>query len=73
MLFPDHDVLISSDSEGNSYAQLVEGSISVSSFVDSRWGPDIRYNKLTPELAAQGYTEEDIDPNAEPCFVIYPD
>jgi hypothetical protein len=53
----DDLVILSRDSEGNNYSPLAEWSL-------SKYSPahgEASIRELTPELIAQGWTEEDVD------------
>lgn len=56
---PEREVVMSSDSEGNSYSPL--SSISTASYVpDSTWSGEVHLEELDDELRKQGYSEEDV-------------
>lgn len=70
----DDDVIImSSDSEGNSYHPLSEEGVSVGVYAwDGEYEGDIGIRKLTPELEEAGYSEEDVMEDGISCIVLWP-
>ena len=64
------EVVISSDGEGNSYDIL--RSIEKGTFEKEDYDIRIGLEKLTPELAEQGYSEDDVLTNGSPCLILYP-
>jgi hypothetical protein len=68
---PDLPVILSRDEEGNGYRPLADVSTGNNSF-DPGWDGDMHLLHLTPELEAEGYGEEDVDPDGVPCIVLYP-
>ena len=67
----DLQVLLSSDSEGNSFRKLEIGGISHASASDiESFDIDVGIPKLTLELQQQGYTTDDVYDNQ--VIVLYP-
>lgn len=69
---PDRLVVISRDPEGNGFEAL--GEVEAMAF-DQRFGGEVRYEKLTPELEELGYSSEDIardDGFFTPAVVLWP-
>lgn len=64
------DIIISSDSEGNSYDTLQ--TVELGRFKKEDYSVRIGLEKLTPELAEQGYSEDDVLTNGSPCLILYP-
>lgn len=67
---PERIVIMSSDSEGNSYSPLSdfwEGAY----LADTTWSGEVGFEKLTLELKEEGYDEEDIL-EGEKCIVMCP-
>ena len=67
---PNRLVVISKDSEGNSYSPLSDMHIA-SYKADSTWSGECGLEKLTDELESRGYTEEDVL-DGEPALILYP-
>lgn len=72
-------VLISSDSEGNSYSELDDmGEMACRNEGETRHGTSysVGLEELTPEDEENGYSEEDVYDDEEegdrPCFVLWP-
>lgn len=60
-------VVLSRDPEGNGYEEL--------RFVqdNSRYdNGEVGVDRLTPALKKQGFGEEDLMPDGQPCIVMYP-
>tara|TARA_R110000772_G_scaffold249530_2_gene363871 strand:+ start:42651 stop:42902 length:252 start_codon:yes stop_codon:yes gene_type:complete len=73
MKTPEHDVILSSDPEGNVYNKMEDGNL-IKYFYDD-FDNEIKLGEieLTEELRLMNYTEEDIlSKSAKPCVVIYP-
>ncbi len=65
---PEREIVVSSDSEGNSFD-------SVSQVSTAKYDPDERsigLEKLTPALKKQGYSKEDVMEDGVSAFVIWP-
>ncbi len=69
-LDPELDILLSEDPEGNGYMPL--SGYCDNMYYTNDYNCQIGYNKLTPELAKQGYIEEDILENGKPCLILWP-
>lgn len=67
---PKRIVVLSADSEGNSYSPL-SGAGTAAYVADSTWSGSIGLEKLTPALKKQGYTDEDVL-DGKPALVLYP-
>lgn len=67
----DAIVVMSSDGEGNSYSPLSDVIRDHVYAADSTWSGEIGFAKMTPELEADGYGEEDLL-DGVPCVVLYP-
>lgn len=69
----EYRVVLSKDSEGNSFSPLCDHTIAV--YVpETTWYGDIYLSELTPELRKQGYTEEDTyqGDDGEKAVVFWP-
>jgi hypothetical protein len=67
---PEMEIVMSADSEGNSYSPLrVVDTDSNNYDSDER---EIGLRSLTPDLEKQGYSEEDVMENGEPVVVLWP-
>lgn len=69
---PDDTVVLSSDSEGNSYAP-VAGVDMTRAYLDEEGMTKLR--TLTPELIRRGFGEEDAVQEGDgsvPCCILYP-
>lgn len=64
-------VILQKDGEGNGYSPLAGLDDESVYEADSTWSGEVRYEKLTPELKKQGYSEEDCG-NGEPALVLFP-
>ena len=60
-------VVLSADEEGN-YFRPLAGIDANSTYRDG----ECSLAALTPELEAQGYTDEDVDEDGTPCVVLWP-
>lgn len=68
---PEDIVIMSSDSEGNSYSPL--SSIYTGSYkAENSWRGEVGISELTPELIKIGFTEEDILEDSVPCVILGP-
>lgn len=67
-------VVISKDSEGNSYSPLSEVSGNSLYTPENNWLGEVSIKELTPELIKQGYTEEDCykTDESKECIVLWP-
>lgn len=70
----DRVIILQKDAEGNGYSPLAGLDSEVNYRADSTWSGDIGYQKLTPELRKQGYSDGDIisGDGAEPALVLFP-
>jgi hypothetical protein len=71
----DDDIIVMSrDSEGNSFSPLAEASEgNYATDPGAPWYGEVHLRKLTPALIEQGYTEEDLGPeDAKPCICLWP-
>lgn len=59
-------VVLSRDAEGNGFKELVE--VELMAFEDG----EIWYRELTDELIFMGFTEEDINSDAEDAIILWP-
>ena len=59
-------VVLARDAEGNGYEELAD--IQLGAFDDGEIGLEC----LTPELRAQGYTDEDVFTDGIPAVVLFP-
>lgn len=67
---PKRVVVLSSDSEGNSFSLLAD--LVTSAYREDEEGYNkVGLEKLTPALREMGYTEEDIVPG-KPALILYP-
>lgn len=67
---PNTEVLCSSDGEGNEFRRLDDIAKTHVEFIGCEvfTGPA----ELTPELEADGYTDEDILENGKPAIILFP-
>ena len=66
----EHDVILASDGEGNSYLPL-----SGLAYDGCVWNPatgDVGFKELTEGLKASGYAVDDIIENGEPVVILWP-
>lgn len=68
---PNSEVILSKDSEGNSYSPLADMGENEYR-ADSTWDGEIGYKELTPELIDDGYTDEDLIKDGVPAIVLWP-
>lgn len=65
-------IVMSKDGEGNSFSPLAnpgDGAYTA----DTTWSGEVQLLKLTDELRAEGYAEEDVGgPESVPCVVLWP-
>ena len=55
------DIIMSSDSEGNSFHPLSEEGVSIGVYAwDGEYYAEIGLRELTPELEKEGYSEDDV-------------
>lgn len=66
-------VILQKDVEGNSYSPCagVDGDNAIY-VADSTWSGDIKYQKLTPTMKKQGYSDSDVSMEGKPAFVLWP-
>lgn len=64
-------VVMSCDGEGNRYSPFADFS-AMAYLADSTWSGEVGFEKLTPTLKKQGYTEEDVVEGGVPALVLYP-
>lgn len=64
-------VILQADGEGNGYSPLAGLDDSSVYIADSTWSGEVKYERLTPELEKQGYSEEDCG-NGEPALILFP-
>jgi hypothetical protein len=66
-------VVMAKDSEGNDFSPLDEVYGKNQAYrAESTWSGDARFETLTPELANQGYGEEDVISDGVPAIVLWP-
>jgi len=65
---PERIVILSSDSEGNSYSELYADAIGTAAWN----GEEVGLEELTPELEKRGYTEEDLLEGGKPALILSP-
>ena len=72
-LDPSMLVVLSKDSEGNRYSPLVGHEV-MNYVPERRWVGMVYDPELTPELEADGYTEDDVynDVDAVPAVILWP-
>jgi len=72
-LDPDNIVIMSKDAEGNGVNPLV--AVEPLYYQTAIDGEDNRigHKQLTPKLIEQGYSEDDVLPNAVPAAVLWPE
>lgn len=69
----DDDILMSADSEGNSFHPLSESGISIGVDAwDGEYYAEVGIRKLTPELEKEGYSEDDVIVDGRPCIILWP-
>ena len=66
----NREVVMSKDSEGNSYSPLSDW-YTASYKADSTWSGEVGLEELTPELEERGYSEEDVL-DGVPALVLRP-
>jgi len=67
------DIIMSSDSEGNSFHPLSEEGVSIGVYAwDGEYYAEIGLRELTPELEKEGYSEDDVIEDGIPCIVLWP-
>ena len=67
----DYEVLVSSDSEGNNF-NFIEAISGLDQVYKLDGGIEVGLGKLNPHAAEQGFTEEDVLSDGEPCIVLWP-
>ena len=67
---PDDLVVLSMDSEGNGFNEMADYSIM--NYRTGGYAGDIGYRELTEEMEKQGYAEEDVMLDGQPCIVLWP-
>lgn len=67
---PNSIVLVSEDPEGNGYMEA--SGVSIDMVCTGTYRFEIGYKRLTSELAAAGYSEEDILEDGKDCVIIWP-
>ncbi len=67
---PNREVLIATDSEGNSFEIIT--AIQPCAFCDGEYGMETGLEKLTPALKKEGYSEEDLLEDGKPALVLWP-
>lgn len=68
----EDDILMASDSEGNSYHPLSEGGISTDGYNwNGEYEAEIGIRELTKELKERGYSDGDVM-EGSPCVVFWP-
>jgi hypothetical protein len=67
-------VILQKDGEGNGYSPLECIDDESNYRADSTWSGEVGYQKLTPELIKQGYSDEDIlsGDGAVPALILVP-
>lgn len=63
----DAEVVLASDSDGNSYHELIDIETDMS--VDEDY--EVGYNELTPDLIKLGYSDEDLI-DGKRCVILLP-
>ncbi len=67
----DRIVIMSSDSEGNSYSPLA--SLGTAAYrADTTWSGEVGMEKLTSADKKAGYTEEDVLEGGKPALILQP-
>jgi len=67
---PDRIVVMAKDSEGNSYSPLSDLGTGIYK-ARTKWSGEVGLEKLTPELIAAGYSEEDVI-SGQPALIVSP-
>jgi hypothetical protein len=68
---PDRKVIMSKDSEGNSYSPLY--SIWFGAYrPESTWGGEVGLEELTEEDIAHGYSEDDVISDGQSAVILQP-
>jgi len=70
-LDPGREVVMSSDGEGNNHSPL-DGFSTCGYLADTTWSGETGIEELTPELRAQGYSEDDMLEGAVPAVCLWP-
>jgi hypothetical protein len=69
----EREVILSIDSEGNGFKPMSSYSFAAyDAECDDSWYGEIGIEELTPELEAEGYSEDDLRPNGVPAIVLWP-
>lgn len=71
---PDTLIVMSEDGEGNGFSPLDTVDTGSSAYTaESTWSGEVGLRTLTPELVAEGYSDDDVaGPDAVPCVVLWP-
>lgn len=69
---PNAEVILSSDSEGNSFSLLAYVSDENAGYIKEFGGIQLVDRELTEELKEQGMTNEDVNPKAKKCVILWP-
>lgn len=64
-------VIMAKDGEGNGFSPLAGLDGGSSYLADSTWSGEVGFEKLTPELIKQGYSEADVI-KGKPALVLWP-
>jgi len=68
---PEREVIMSRDSEGNSYSPLDE--LSTCSYRTLTGEMGLELSDLTSEARSQGYSEEDVPDDGVPTICLWPE
>lgn len=69
----DMPVILQEDAEGNGYRQAHGCDHENLGYTpDHGWRGEVQRMKLTPEDEAEGFSEEDVNEDGEPCFLLWP-
>lgn len=69
---PDREVILQKDGEGNGYSPL-SGFVECAYHPYNDWSGEARLESLTPELIAEGYSDEDLAYEDDwPVVILFP-
>lgn len=72
-LSDDMPVILQKDAEGNGYSPAAGADGENAAYVvESTWSGTVMRRRLTPELRAHGFTDDDVAAVGVPCLVLYP-
>ena len=69
---PEREVILQKDAEGNGYSPCAGIDDNCTYEAESTWSGVVYCQKLTPELIARGFTDEDTYESGVPALVLAP-